>query len=70
MGALEGWGFEVNIYDVPDLEPFLKAALLLPTSLTADFNFRMRPEIRERSIRAESEVALYNVAGPSDPGAA
>lgn len=33
------WGFEVNIYEVPDLEAFLQAALLLPRSLTSDFNF-------------------------------
>lgn len=37
--TLETWGYEVNIYDIPDLETFLQAALLLPRSLTADFNF-------------------------------
>jgi hypothetical protein len=36
---LERWGVEVNIYAVPDLAAFLQAALLLPRSLTADFNF-------------------------------
>ncbi len=36
---LERWGHEVNIYAVPDLAAFLQAALLLPRSLTADFNF-------------------------------
>jgi hypothetical protein len=36
---LDGWGYDVNIYAVPDLEAFLQAALLLPRSLTADFNF-------------------------------
>ena len=36
---LEGWGHDVNVYAVPDLETFLQAALLLPRSLTADFNF-------------------------------
>lgn len=36
---VERWGYEVNIYDVPDLEAFLQAALMLPRSLTADFNF-------------------------------
>ena len=40
LGSLESWGYEVNIYNVPDLESFLKAALLLPTSLTADFDSR------------------------------
>ena len=38
LDALESWGYQVNIYNVPDLESFLKAALLLPTSLTADFD--------------------------------
>ena len=38
LDALENWGYQVNIYNVPDLESFLKAALLLPTSLTADFD--------------------------------
>ena len=33
------WGFEVNIYNVPDLESFLKAVLLQPRSITSDFNF-------------------------------
>ena len=41
LDALESWGYEINIYNVPDLESFLKAALLLPTSLTADFSFEL-----------------------------
>jgi hypothetical protein len=36
---LDRWGYDVNLYAVPDLESFLGAALLLPRSLTADFNF-------------------------------
>ena len=39
LGVVEGLGWEINLYGVPDLESFLEAALLLPTSLTADFNF-------------------------------
>lgn len=31
------WGYDVNIYNVPNPEAFLKAALPPPTSLTADF---------------------------------
>jgi hypothetical protein len=31
--------FDVNIYDVPDLETFLKTVLLMPRSVTSDFNF-------------------------------
>ena len=36
---MERWGFNINLYDVPDLEAFLRAAFMLPRSLTADFNF-------------------------------
>lgn len=36
---LDRWGYEVNLYAVPDLEQFLRAALMLPRSITADFNF-------------------------------
>jgi hypothetical protein len=36
---LVSWGYEVNFYSVPDLEAFLEAVLLLPSSVTSDFNF-------------------------------
>lgn len=36
---MDQWGYEVNIYNVPDLEAFLRAVLLLPRSVTSDFNF-------------------------------
>ncbi len=36
---MDRWGYEVNIYNVPDLESFLQAVLLLPRSVTSDFNF-------------------------------
>jgi hypothetical protein len=39
LDRLDAWGHEVNIYAVPDLEQFLRAVLLLPRSVTADFNF-------------------------------
>ena len=39
IDQLGDWGFEINIYNVPDLESFLKAVLFLPTSVTSDFNF-------------------------------
>ncbi len=39
IGSLERRGWETNIYAVPDLQSFLEAAVLLPTSVTADFNF-------------------------------
>jgi hypothetical protein len=32
---LGDWGYEVNVYAIPDLEAFLQAALLLPRSVTA-----------------------------------
>ena len=53
LDALESWGYEINIYNIPDLESFLKAALLLPTSLTADFNFDMR---------ASNNAAVFQVS--------
>lgn len=36
---LEEWGYEVNLYAVPNHESFLQAMLLMPRSITADFNF-------------------------------
>ena len=36
---MDKWGLEVNIYKVPDLESFLQAVLLMPRSVTSDFNF-------------------------------
>ena len=39
LGLLAEWGFEANIYNVPDLDSFLRAVLLEPRSITADFNF-------------------------------
>lgn len=34
---LEEWGYEVNLYAVPDHESFLQAVLLVPRWVTADF---------------------------------
>ena len=39
LDKLDKWGFETNIYNVPDLASFLRAVLLLPKSITSDFNF-------------------------------
>ncbi|MFX0117270.1 MAG: hypothetical protein ACFFB3_22175 [Candidatus Hodarchaeota archaeon] len=36
---LDAWGYETNIYNIPDLENFLQAVLLLPHSITSDFEF-------------------------------
>jgi hypothetical protein len=38
--ALQGWGYDIDPYAVPDHESFLHAVRLLPRSLTADFNSR------------------------------
>ena len=39
LAQLHEWNHEVNIYAVPDLEAFLEAVVLLPHSVTSDFNF-------------------------------
>ena len=39
VDQLNAWGFETNVYNVPDLKAFLRTALLLPRSITSDFNF-------------------------------
>jgi hypothetical protein len=39
LDLVEGRGWDVNVYGVPGLEAFLEASLLLPASVTADFNF-------------------------------
>ncbi|MCE7988292.1 MAG: hypothetical protein DYG89_44605 [Caldilinea sp. CFX5] len=36
---LREWGYEVNLYGIPDLPAFLQALLLLPNAITCDFNF-------------------------------
>lgn len=39
LQQLSDWGFQVNLYNIPDLQSFLRAVLLQPRSITADFNF-------------------------------
>jgi hypothetical protein len=39
LDIVEARGWKVNIYGVPDLKAFLDASLMLPASVTADFNF-------------------------------
>ena len=39
LDVFVNWGFEVNFYNVPDLEAFLEAVVCLPSSVTSDFNF-------------------------------
>ena len=39
LDLLDDWGFGLNIYNVPDLQAFLRAVLMQPRSVTSDFNF-------------------------------
>ena len=39
LDVLDDWGFGLNIYNVPDLQAFLRAVLMQPRSVTSDFNF-------------------------------
>lgn len=39
LSQLSEWGFETNVYNVPDLDSFLQVVLFKPCSITADFNF-------------------------------
>lgn len=39
LQQLKKWRFEVNVYNAPDLEQFLKVMILSPRSITSDFNF-------------------------------
>jgi hypothetical protein len=39
LKKLAAWGYEVNFYGILDLEGFLEAVVLLPCSVTSDFNF-------------------------------
>jgi hypothetical protein len=39
LDYLDDAGYDINLYAIPDLEQFLRAVLLLPRSITADFNF-------------------------------
>jgi hypothetical protein len=39
LDQMNEWGFKVNISNITDLESLLKAVLLMPQSITSDFNF-------------------------------
>lgn len=39
VAEIQNRGFDVNIYNVPDLDAFLQAILLMPRSVTSYFNF-------------------------------
>jgi len=61
LKALDQWGFETNIHNVPDLESFLRAILLIPTSITSDFDDpywkRSRSDLPVDFIQYEQAVA-------------
>lgn len=67
LDELERRGWETNVYGVPDLQSFLEAAVLLPTSVTADFNF---PEWRYfgRGSGQGGVVHTYELATASSNG--
>ena len=58
LEQLDAWGLETNLRDVTGLEDFLQAALLLPRSLSASFDF---PELR---ARAGASLALRPPPAP------
>ena len=60
---LDAWGYDVNIYDIPDLESFLRAALMLPRSLTADFNFPGVAVLRSLARGRNAPITTTNYAG-------
>ncbi len=39
LHQLKKWRFDVNVYNAPNLEQFLKVMILSPRSITSDFNF-------------------------------
>jgi phosphoglycolate phosphatase-like HAD superfamily hydrolase len=60
LDELGARGWQVNVYDVPDLEAFLEACLLLPASVTADFNF---PEWGYRGRGSGAGGLVHRYAG-------
>ena len=60
LHQMDEWGFEVNIYNVPDLKSFLQAVLLIPRSITSDFNFP-RWHYYGRGSGQDSEHFEYSV---------
>jgi phosphoglycolate phosphatase-like HAD superfamily hydrolase len=58
IGDLEAQGWQINLYDIPDLESFLEASLQRPASITADFNF---PEWRYHGRGSGAKGGLLGV---------
>ncbi len=57
LDTVEARGWTVNMYGITDLEAFLNASLMLPTSVTADFNF---PEWRFFGRGSGADGALHH----------
>lgn len=64
---MDQWGYEVNIYKVPDLESFLQAVLLLPRSVTSDFNFPQW-NLYGRGSGKDKEYVTYRASKPKARG--
>lgn len=57
----------MNLYAVPDFESFVRALLLLPTSVTADFNF---PEWGYYGRGSGERLRYHPNGGRTESGAA
>ena len=62
IDQLDAWEYETNIYNVPDLESFLRAILLRPMSVTSDFNFP-KWHLYGRGAGKDSRHHTYALAG-------
>jgi hypothetical protein len=62
LNKLDKWGFEANIYHIPDLASFLRAVLLLPSSITSDFNFP-KWQYYGRGSGSHKKWHVYSTAG-------
>lgn len=49
---MDRWGFELNLYNVQEMEALLQAISLQPRSIASDFDF---PKGDYRAIAAENE---------------
>ena len=59
------WGYEINIYNVGNLEAFLQAVILLPRSVTSDYNFPKWRYYGQGSGRSGQQFD-YQLRSPTD----
>ena len=57
---IEGWGFDLTIYDIRNLETFLQAALLTPKAIVSDFNFPAWKSINEPAYSSTGSLMSAN----------